>query len=73
MMATSAKSLKDSSPTTLPKQEDVPLFEIRSNVLGYGHVFSADGLRPDRKKVEATQNATSTCPFTLVSQLHCAP
>ena len=25
----------------------------------YGHVFSADGLRPDHKKVEAIQNATA--------------
>lgn len=28
-------------------------------VIFYGHVFSADGLRPDHKKFEALQNATA--------------
>ena len=31
----------------------------KSEVMFYGHVFSADGLRPDHKKVEAIQNATA--------------
>ena len=31
----------------------------KSEVMFYGHVFSADGQRPDHKKVEAIQNATA--------------
>ena len=30
----------------------------KSEVMFYGHIFSAEGLRPDHKKVEAIQNAT---------------
>ena len=31
----------------------------KSEVMFYGHVLSADGLRPDHKKVKAVQNATA--------------